>query len=69
MDSTFWVAAFWSLVPTIVVSTLFFWVLRSIIRSDRTERRIYARIQAEERAKRGLPPVPATGSAAAPAER
>ncbi|AZS35645.1 hypothetical protein CVS47_00240 [Microbacterium lemovicicum] len=69
MDSSFWAAVFWSLVPTAVVSTLFFWILRSIIRSDRTERRIYARIQAEERAKRGLPPVPASAPAAAPAER
>ena len=68
MDSSFWVAVFWSLVPTLVVSVLFFWVLRSIIRSDRTERRIYARIQAEERAKRGLPPLPAAGKAA-PADR
>lgn len=54
-----WVAALWAILPTIVVTTLFFWVLRSIIRADRTERREYARIEAEERAKRGLPPAPA----------
>ena len=55
----FWVAALWAILPTIVVVTLFFWVLRSIIRADRNERREYARIEAEERAARGLPPAPA----------
>ncbi|WP_019181907.1 hypothetical protein [Microbacterium yannicii] len=53
----YWVAVVWTLLPTIVVSAIFFFVLRSIIRSDRTERRVYARIEAKERAKRGLPPV------------
>jgi hypothetical protein len=56
---SFWVAALWAILPTIVVTTLFFWVLRSIIRADRNERREYARIEAEERAARGLPPAPA----------
>ena len=42
--------------PTVVVSGLFFFILRSILRADRTERRVYARIEAEEWAKRGLPP-------------
>ena len=51
----YWVAVFWTLLPTVVVSTLFFWILRSILRADRTERRAYARIEAEQRAKRGLP--------------
>lgn len=54
---SYWVAVFWTLTPTLVVSALFFWILRSILRADRTERRAYARIEAEERAKRGLPPV------------
>lgn len=49
----YWVAVFWTLLPTVVVSVLFFYILRSIIRADRTERRVYARIEAEERAKRG----------------
>lgn len=55
----YWVAVFWSLLPTVVVSALFFFILRSILRADRTERRVYARIEAEERAKRGLPAEPA----------
>jgi hypothetical protein len=53
----YWVAVIWSLAPTVVVATLFFFVLRNILRMDRTERRVYAEIEAEERAKRGLPPV------------
>ncbi|MDN3497105.1 hypothetical protein QL996_14275 [Planococcus sp. APC 4015] len=52
----FWVAVLWSVLPTIVVSGLFFFVLRSVIRADRNERRQYARIEAQERARLGLPP-------------
>jgi hypothetical protein len=65
----YWVAVLWTLLPTIVVSGLFFFVLRSIIRSDRTERREYARIEAEERAKRGLPPAAASVDAPSVSER
>lgn len=56
----YWVAVFWTLLPTVVVSGLFFFILRSILRADRTERRVYARIEEQERAKRGLPPAPAS---------
>ncbi|MFT3798046.1 hypothetical protein [Microbacterium sp.] len=56
MDS-YWLAVVWSILPTIVVFGLFAFILRSILRMDRTERRTYAKIEAEERAKRGLPPV------------
>ena len=52
----YWLAVFWTLLPTVVVSGLFFFILLSILRADRTERRVYARVEAEERAKRGLPP-------------
>ncbi|MCE7481168.1 MULTISPECIES: hypothetical protein [Microbacterium] len=55
MDS-FWVAAAWSLLPTIGVSVVFYIVIRGIVRSDRTERKTHARIEAQERAARGLPP-------------
>ncbi|MFD0790181.1 hypothetical protein ACFQ0P_07220 [Microbacterium insulae] len=65
----YWVAVLWTLLPTIVVSAIFFFVLRSIIRADRTERREYARIEAEERAKRGLPPATGTTEPAPVAER
>ena len=63
----YWVAVFWSLLPTIVVSAIFFFILRGIIRADRTERREYARIEAEERARLGLPPVVAAGATETPA--
>lgn len=56
MDS-YWAAVAWSLLPTVVVLGLFVFVMRSILRMDRTERRVYAKIEAEERAKRGLPAV------------
>lgn len=62
----YWVAVFWSLLPTIVVSAIFFFILRGIIRADRTERREYARIEAEERARLGLPPVVAAEAAETP---
>ncbi|MBN7793613.1 hypothetical protein JF550_04035 [Microbacterium esteraromaticum] len=55
MDN-FWIAAAWSLLPTIGVSIVFVIVLRGILRFDRTERRVHAEIEAQERAARGLPP-------------
>jgi hypothetical protein len=61
MDS-YWAAVVWSLLPTVVVLGLFVFVLRSILRMDRTERRVYSQIEAEERAKRGLPPVEDAGT-------
>ncbi len=57
MDNDYWAAVFWSLAPTVVVLGLFIFVLRSILRSDRNERRVYQQVEAEERAKRGLGPV------------
>lgn len=50
-----WAAIIWSLAPTVVVTALFFFILRSTLRADRTERRVYSEIESEERAKRGLP--------------
>ncbi|BAJ74032.1 hypothetical protein MTES_1068 [Microbacterium testaceum StLB037] len=56
MESS-WLPVLWAILPTIVVSVTFFLILRGAIRMDRTERKAYARIEAQERAKRGLPPV------------
>ena len=67
----YWVAVVWTLLPTIVVSALFFFILRSVIFADRNERRQYARIEAQERAKRGLPahaPAAASPSSASASE-
>lgn len=55
MDS-YWLAVVWGFLPTLVVAGIFFYLLRSIMRFDRVERREYARIEAKERAARGLPP-------------
>ena len=64
----YWQAVLWSLLPTLVVLGIFFVVLRNIIRADRTERSEYARIEAEERAKRGLPAAGGAGASSIPAE-
>ena len=57
-----WVAVAWALLPTVVVAGLFFFILRSIMRMDRTERRIYAEMEDEERARRGMPPASASAA-------
>lgn len=54
MDN-FWLNALWSVTPTVLLGVLFWFIIRSILRSDRTERETYAKLEAEERAKRGLP--------------
>lgn len=53
MDN-FWVAALWSLTPTVLVGLVFWFIMRAVLRADRTEREAYSRIEAEERAKLGL---------------
>ena len=62
----YWAALIWSILPTLVVSAVFFFVLRGIVRMDRTERRVYAQIEAEQRAKRGMAPSPEEPRPAAP---
>ncbi|MFD5600334.1 hypothetical protein ACFWHR_09770 [Leucobacter sp. NPDC058333] len=54
MDNWWW-NALWSLTPTVLIGLFFWMVLRLILRADRTERRVYQQIEAEERAKAGLP--------------
>lgn len=46
-----WSIGLWALVPTVCVSLLFWFVMRAILRADRTEREAQARIEAEEDAK------------------
>jgi hypothetical protein len=48
----------WSLAPTILVGLLFWAIMRWIVRADRTERKVYSRMEAEERERRGLAPKP-----------
>ncbi len=40
-----------ALTPPILVGGIFWVVMRSIIRADRTERKVYSKIEAEETAK------------------
>ena len=54
MLEDFWANAAFSITPTILIVLIFWLVMRSILRADRTERKVYARIEAEERAKLGL---------------
>ncbi len=51
---TFWTNALWSIAPTILVGLIFWLVMRSIIHADRTERKVYAQTEAQERTRRGL---------------
>jgi flagellar biosynthesis/type III secretory pathway M-ring protein FliF/YscJ len=46
-----WDVGLWALVPTICVALIFWFVMRSILRADRTEREVQARIEAEEDAR------------------
>ncbi|TFD54416.1 hypothetical protein E3T55_02965 [Cryobacterium frigoriphilum] len=54
MVENFWANAAWSVIPTILLGLTFWYVLRSIIHADRNERKVYAQIEAEERARLGL---------------
>jgi flagellar biosynthesis/type III secretory pathway M-ring protein FliF/YscJ len=47
----FWANAAYSLAPTVLIGLIFWFVMRSIIRADRTERKVYTEIEAQERAK------------------
>jgi hypothetical protein len=47
----FWANAAFSLAPTVLVGLIFWFIMRAILRADRTERKVYADIEAKERAK------------------
>ena len=51
MIHNFWANAIYSVVPTILLGLVFWLVMRSILRADRTERKVYSEIEAEERAR------------------
>lgn len=50
-QENWWLNALWSVVPTVMVGLIFWFVIRAIINADRNERRMWAKIDAEERAK------------------
>ena len=51
MLENFWANAAYSLAPTVLIGLIFWFVMRSIFRADRTERKVYSEIEAQERAK------------------
>jgi hypothetical protein len=42
-------SAAWTSIPVVGMSIFVWWLFRSIIRADATERKVYAKIEAEER--------------------
>lgn len=53
-----WTGIIWALAPTVLVGLVFWVVMRAVVRADRGERKAYAKIEAQERARRGLAPKP-----------
>jgi len=62
MPTDFWGNAIFSVVPTLLFGLLFWFVFRAIVRADRSERAARAKVEAEERARLGLPPKPGVPS-------
>ena len=52
MPTDYWGNAIFSVIPTIAFGLVFWFILRAIIRADRNERKVYSRMEAEERARR-----------------
>lgn len=50
----FW-PAIYAVTPTILLGLVFWFIMRSLIRADKSERKALAKIEAEERARLGLP--------------
>jgi hypothetical protein len=55
MPTDIWANALFSLAPTVLLGLVFWFIMRAIFRADRGERAAYSKIEAEERAKAGLP--------------
>ena len=56
MITDFWANAVYSVTPTIIIGLIFWFVMRAILRADRTERKELDKYEREERARRGLAP-------------
>jgi hypothetical protein len=56
VPDSYWGNALFSVVPTVLIGLIFWFAVRAMLRADRTERKVAAKIEAEERAKLGLPP-------------
>ncbi len=51
MPEDFWGNAIFSVTPTIVIGLIFWFAMRAIIRADRSERDVFSKVDAEERAR------------------
>ena len=51
MIENYWLNALYSLIPTVFLGLIFWFIMRAIIHSDRNERKAYSAIEAEEREK------------------
>lgn len=51
MPQEFWANAVFSIVPTLLIALIFWFILRAILRADRNERAAQARLEAEELAR------------------
>lgn len=51
MPEDFWGNAIFSVTPTIIVGLIFWFLMRAIIRADRSERDVFAQVEDEERAR------------------
>jgi cytochrome c-type biogenesis protein CcmH/NrfF len=51
MLADFWSNAIFSVTPTIVIGLIFWFAMRAIIRSDRSERETFSEVEAQERAR------------------
>jgi hypothetical protein len=47
----YWLNALYSMIPTVFLGFIFWFIMRAIIHSDRNERKAYSKIEAQERAK------------------
>lgn len=59
----FWPAVY-ALAPTVLIGGVFWFIMRALIRADKSERKALAKIEAEERTKLGLPLEPPAKSTA-----
>jgi cytochrome c-type biogenesis protein CcmH/NrfF len=55
MPEDFWGNAIFSVIPTIVVGLIFWFTMRAIVRSDRSERETFSEVEAQERARLTAP--------------
>jgi len=51
-----WAGILWALAPTVLVGLAFWVVMRAVVHADRSERKALAKVEAQERARRGLAP-------------